>query len=122
MVFILCKDIIYEPLLVLVLLHTWSSDVSSNKMAFFRCLAFVFLLYQNKYLKLKLKILNFQDVHSVSSLLKMYFRELPNPLCTYYLYDQFVEAARAPENERLVMMRDVVQQLPPPNYRYYLVL
>ena len=67
-----------------------------------------------------IKILNFQDVHSVSSLLKMYFRELPNPLCTYYLYDQFVEAARAPENERLVMMRDVVQQLPPPNYRYNL--
>ena len=23
-----------------------------------------------------------QDIHSVSSLLKMYFRELPNPICT----------------------------------------
>ena len=58
-----------------------------------------------------------QDVHSVSSLLKMYFRELPNPLCTYHLYDKFVFAAKSPENERLVLMRDVVQQLPPPNYR-----
>ncbi|EFX63168.1 hypothetical protein DAPPUDRAFT_335857, partial [Daphnia pulex] len=33
-----------------------------------------------------------QDMHAVSSLLKMYFRELPNPLCTYQLYDQFVNA------------------------------
>ena len=30
-----------------------------------------------------------QDVHSISSLLKMYFRELPNPLFTYQLYDKF---------------------------------
>lgn len=58
-----------------------------------------------------------QDIHSVSSLLKMYFRELPNPICTYHLYEKFVEAAKAPENQRLVLMRDVVQQLPPPNYR-----
>ena len=63
-----------------------------------------------------------QDIHSVSSLLKMYFRELPNPVCTYHLYDKFVEAAKAAENQRLVLMRDVVQQLPPPNYRYGLVL
>ena len=48
----------------------------------------------------------------------MYFRELPNPVCTYHLYEKFVEAAKAPENQRLVLMRDVVQQLPPPNYRY----
>ena len=63
-----------------------------------------------------------QDIHSVSSLLKMYFRELPNPVCTYHLYDKFVEAAKAAENQRLVMMRDVVQQLPPPNYRYVMPL
>jgi len=31
-----------------------------------------------------------QDIHSVSSLLKMYFRELPNPLLTYQLYNKFV--------------------------------
>ena len=29
------------------------------------------------------------DIHSISSLLKMYFRELPNPLLTYQLYDKF---------------------------------
>ena len=58
-----------------------------------------------------------QDIHCVSSLLKMYFRELPNPVCTYHLYERFVEATKAQENERLVLMRDVVQELPPHNYR-----
>lgn len=30
-----------------------------------------------------------QDIHSVGSLCKLYFRELPNPLLTYQLYDRF---------------------------------
>lgn len=30
-----------------------------------------------------------QDIHCVSSLCKAYFRELPNPLLTYQLYDKF---------------------------------
>ncbi|XP_030079025.1 GTPase-activating protein CdGAPr isoform X2 [Drosophila hydei] len=61
-----------------------------------------------------------QDIHAVSSLLKMYFRELPNPLCTYQLYDNFVEAiqVKADEaNERLRLMKETVLKLPPPHYR-----
>jgi len=58
-----------------------------------------------------------QDIHSVSSLLKMYFRELPNPVCTFHLYEKFVEAARSSDDIRLPKLRDVVSQLPPPNYR-----
>ena len=42
-----------------------------------------------------------QDIHSVPSLLKMYFRELPNPICTYHLYDKFVEAAKSTDDQRL---------------------
>ncbi len=38
--------------------------------------------------------------------------------CWIFLFQRFVEAAKAQENERLVLMRDTVQQLPPPNYRY----
>lgn len=30
-----------------------------------------------------------QDIHCVSSLCKAYFRELPDPLLTYRLYDKF---------------------------------
>lgn len=60
-----------------------------------------------------------QDIHSVASLLKMYFRELPNPLCTYQLYSTFVGAVQANSDaERLRRMRDAVRKLPPPHYRY----
>jgi Rho GTPase-activating protein 32 len=61
-----------------------------------------------------------QDIHAVTSLLKMYFRELPNPLCTYQLYDNFVEAIQAKtdgEDLRLKMIRQTVRKLPPPHYR-----
>ncbi|XP_014207373.1 uncharacterized protein LOC106638621 [Copidosoma floridanum] len=59
-----------------------------------------------------------QDIHSVASLLKMYFRELPNPLCTYQLYSTFVSAVQSPSDaERLARMRDAVRKLPPPHYR-----
>ncbi|XP_021239052.1 rho GTPase-activating protein 32-like [Numida meleagris] len=59
-----------------------------------------------------------RDVHSVSSLCKMYFRELPSPLLSEHLYEKFSEAvSAATDEERLVSMRDVLQQLPPPHYR-----
>ncbi|XP_057714401.1 rho GTPase-activating protein 30 isoform X2 [Corythoichthys intestinalis] len=59
-----------------------------------------------------------QDIHCVSSLCKAYFRELPNPLLTYQLYDKFAEAVAVQlEEERLVKIRDVLQELPKPHYR-----
>ncbi|XP_044138522.1 rho GTPase-activating protein 33 [Bufo gargarizans] len=59
-----------------------------------------------------------QDVHCVSSLCKLYFRELPNPLLTYRLYHPFTEAMSAPaEEEKLIRVHDLIQQLPPPHYR-----
>lgn len=61
-----------------------------------------------------------QDIHAMSSLVKMYFRELPNPLCTYQLYEQFVDAIqnRGEAIDRLKAMKETVQKLPPPHYRY----
>lgn len=35
------------------------------------------------------KDLYLQDIHCVGSLCKLYFRELPNPLLTYQLYEKF---------------------------------
>ncbi|XP_029381592.1 rho GTPase-activating protein 31 [Echeneis naucrates] len=59
-----------------------------------------------------------QDIHCVSSLCKAYFRELPNPLLTYQLYDKFAEAVAIQlEGERLVKIRDVLKELPTPHYR-----
>ncbi|XP_028034973.1 GTPase-activating protein CdGAPr isoform X3 [Bombyx mandarina] len=58
------------------------------------------------------------DPHAVPSLLKMYFRELPNPLCTYQLYESFVRAVQQPdEASRLAAVRDTVVKLPPPHFR-----
>ncbi|KAJ8289734.1 hypothetical protein GJAV_G00004660 [Gymnothorax javanicus] len=59
-----------------------------------------------------------QDIHCVGSLCKLYFRELPNPLLTYQLYDKFADCmGEMTEDERLVKVHDVIQQLPPPHYR-----
>uniref|UniRef100_A0A8C5B3G0 Rho GTPase activating protein 33 n=1 Tax=Gadus morhua TaxID=8049 RepID=A0A8C5B3G0_GADMO len=63
-----------------------------------------------------------QDIHCVASLGKLYFRELPNPLLTYQLYDKFAVSTASSHNqmtddERMVKVHDVIQQLPPPHYR-----
>ncbi|KAF7692482.1 rho GTPase-activating protein 30 [Silurus meridionalis] len=59
-----------------------------------------------------------QDIHCVSSLCKAYFRELPNPLLTYQLYDHFAEAVAVQlEDERLVKIKEVLKELPPPHFR-----
>ncbi|XP_059497325.1 rho GTPase-activating protein 33-like isoform X2 [Stegostoma tigrinum] len=59
-----------------------------------------------------------QDIHCVSSLCKLYFRELPNPLLTYQLYDPFADAVCSQTvDERLQNVHNVIQQLPPPHYR-----
>ncbi|XP_051003831.1 rho GTPase-activating protein 30 [Acomys russatus] len=59
-----------------------------------------------------------QDIHCVSSLCKAYFRELPDPLLTYRLYDKFAEAVAVQlEPERLIKILDVLQELPIQNYR-----
>uniref|UniRef100_A0A8C4WM34 Rho GTPase activating protein 30 n=1 Tax=Gopherus evgoodei TaxID=1825980 RepID=A0A8C4WM34_9SAUR len=59
-----------------------------------------------------------QDIHCVSSLCKAYFRELPNPLLTYQLYDKFADAvAIQMEEGRLVKIKEVLKELPSPHYR-----
>ncbi|XP_004407950.1 PREDICTED: rho GTPase-activating protein 30 isoform X3 [Odobenus rosmarus divergens] len=59
-----------------------------------------------------------QDIHCVSSLCKAYFRELPDPLLTYRLYDKFADAVGVQlEPERLVKILEVLRELPDPNYR-----
>ncbi|PKK18411.1 Rho GTPase activating protein 30, partial [Columba livia] len=45
-----------------------------------------------------------QDIHCVSSLLKSYFRELPNPLLTYQLYDKFADAVATQLEEARVVV------------------
>ncbi|KAM7133736.1 rho GTPase-activating protein 31 [Molossus nigricans] len=59
-----------------------------------------------------------QDIHCVGSLCKLYFRELPNPLLTYELYEKFTEAVlHCPEEGQLARIQNVIQELPPSHYR-----
>nr|XP_018259366.1 GTPase activating protein [Kwoniella dejecticola CBS 10117]OBR81524.1 GTPase activating protein [Kwoniella dejecticola CBS 10117] len=57
------------------------------------------------------------DINVVSGALKLWFRELPEPLLTYGLYHSFIEAARY-ENDRLrhIRLHEQVNELPDPNY------
>ena len=38
----------------------------------------------------------FNDINSITSVLKNYFRQLPDPLLTYQLHESFVAAASTP--------------------------
>ncbi|CAO3647494.1 unnamed protein product [Cunninghamella blakesleeana] len=56
------------------------------------------------------------DICAVTSVLKQYFRELPNPLLPYELYDQFMDAVRLTGQPKLDRFIELTSQLPKPNY------
>lgn len=57
------------------------------------------------------------DINVVSGALKLWFRELPEPLLTAGLYKGFIEAAKV-DNDRLrhIKLHEQVNELPDPNY------
>ncbi|KAL0955139.1 hypothetical protein HGRIS_004053 [Hohenbuehelia grisea] len=64
------------------------------------------------------------DINNVTSVLKMWLRELPDPLLTDKLHQGFIEAAKV-ENDRLrhIRLHERVNDLPDPNYatlKYFL--
>ncbi|VDK77288.1 unnamed protein product [Litomosoides sigmodontis] len=58
-----------------------------------------------------------KDIHSVSSLLKQYFRQLPNPLFTFELYPEFIGAYERTDEEQVDRFKDVIGRLPREHYR-----
>jgi Rho-type GTPase-activating protein 1/2 len=59
----------------------------------------------------------FDDICSVTSVLKYYFRSLPNPLLTYELYERFIAAAHIQDaTEKTEAMQDLVTELPSEHY------
>ncbi|XP_064354493.1 rho GTPase-activating protein 9 [Dromaius novaehollandiae] len=57
------------------------------------------------------------DVHVVTGALKLFLRELPEPLVPYELFEPFVEAVELPDApERVQRVAELVQRLPPPNH------
>ncbi|KAF9477751.1 GTPase activating protein [Pholiota conissans] len=64
------------------------------------------------------------DINNVASVLKMWLRDLPDPLLTNSLHQGFIEAAKI-ENDRLrhIRLHERVNELPDPNYatlKYFL--
>lgn len=59
----------------------------------------------------------YQDVHVIAGVLKSYLRDLPDPLLTYQLYNDFVSAAQRPtEDKRKKAILNAVNQLPTGHY------
>lgn len=57
------------------------------------------------------------EVHVVTGALKLFFRELPEPLFPFSVYHKFIAAIQLPEySQRLSYMKDLVQTLPLPNH------
>ena len=55
----------------------------------------------------------FNDICSVTSVLKSYFRALPNPLFTYALHDKFITATTIKEpEEKGKVMAEIVTEMP----------
>lgn len=61
--------------------------------------------------------IEYRDVHVIASVLKSYLRELPEPLLTYELYYNWIEAAKLPTEElRVEALSNVIKKLPLANY------
>lgn len=59
----------------------------------------------------------FNDICSVTSVLKNYFLSLPNPLLTFELYEQFVQGVSIKDVAlRNKALSDLVKQLPSEHY------
>ncbi|KAG2186647.1 hypothetical protein INT44_002871 [Umbelopsis vinacea] len=59
----------------------------------------------------------YNDICAVTSILKQYLRELPNPLMTFELYPQFLESiTMAPGEEKAQKFSSLFSQLPTANY------
>ncbi|NXV57758.1 3BP1 protein, partial [Molothrus ater] len=67
----------------------------------------------------------YSDPHAVAGALKSYLRELPQPLMTFELYDEWVKAASLKDiDSRLQSLRDTCSRLPQDSYnnlRWYLI-
>lgn len=52
------------------------------------------------------------DIHCFSAALKHYLRELPEPIMTFELYDEWLQASQRPSDERLNALWVVIDKLP----------
>ncbi|XP_073774196.1 rho GTPase-activating protein 27 isoform X5 [Danio rerio] len=57
------------------------------------------------------------DIHVITGALKLFFRELQEPLFPYNLFNEFICAIKTPDYySKISHMRNLVRSLPPPNH------
>ncbi|XP_044299155.1 rho GTPase-activating protein 9 isoform X2 [Varanus komodoensis] len=66
--------------------------------------------------KLHLTDPQWDDVHVITGALKLFFRELPEPLVPYSLFDEFIAAVKLPDlKEKISKLAGLIQSLPQSN-------
>ncbi|XP_058869201.1 rho GTPase-activating protein 15-like isoform X4 [Acipenser ruthenus] len=67
--------------------------------------------------KLNLDHSQWEDIHVITGALKLFFRELPEPLVPYSFFDEFVETVKMSDNaEKVAKLKLLVENLPPANH------
>ncbi|XP_035270360.1 rho GTPase-activating protein 12b isoform X7 [Anguilla anguilla] len=67
--------------------------------------------------KVNLDDSKWEDIHVTTGALKMFFRELPEPLFTYCSFNDFVNAIKCQDyKQRVHSIKDLIKQLPKPNH------
>ncbi|XP_063308678.1 rho GTPase-activating protein 12 isoform X3 [Pelobates fuscus] len=66
--------------------------------------------------KLDLNDSKWEDIHVITGALKMFFRELPEPLFTFNHFNDFVNAIKQEPKHRVQAVKDLIKQLPKPNH------
>ncbi|KAM9331845.1 rho GTPase-activating protein 12b isoform 4-T4 [Pholidichthys leucotaenia] len=67
--------------------------------------------------KVDLNDSKWEDIHVTTGALKMFFRELPEPLFTYGSFNDFVNAIKCSDyKQRVNSVRDLIKKLPKPNH------
>ncbi|KAG9355191.1 hypothetical protein JZ751_000029 [Albula glossodonta] len=64
--------------------------------------------------KVNLEDSKWEDIHVTTGALKMFFRELPEPLFPYAFFDDFISAIKS--KQQLHSIKDLIKQLPKPNH------
>ncbi|XP_018591895.2 rho GTPase-activating protein 12-like isoform X2 [Scleropages formosus] len=75
------------------------------------------LRYKADHEELDLEDGQWEDVHVITGALKLFFRELPEPLFPYSHFNNFIAAIKISDyGQKVSYMRDLVKSLPQPNH------
>uniref|UniRef100_A0A671LU06 Rho GTPase-activating protein 12-like n=1 Tax=Sinocyclocheilus anshuiensis TaxID=1608454 RepID=A0A671LU06_9TELE len=81
------------------------------------------LIYINTDEKVDLGDSKWEDIHVTTGALKMFFRELPEPLFPFAFFNNFITTIKMPDYKQKVQaVKDLMKQLPRPNHDTILAL